>query len=128
KLVTVMSLKKKDDFLIHRVVLHFRMFPVFRSTLSPMFHVKHFCVKGLPSQAPAGDVSRETSLRKSAQRFRAASQLAKLDPLFARGRSRGAGSLPRRAARCIASTSASTAARPRASAANSGPPRTDGNP
>jgi hypothetical protein len=46
KLVMVNSLKSKADFLIHRVVLQFSFFLVFR----PMFHVKHFCVRGLLSQ------------------------------------------------------------------------------
>jgi len=61
-------LKSKADFLIHRVVLQFLLFPVFRA----MFHVKHFCVRGLSSQPGRStrprDVSRETFLRKSAAR------------------------------------------------------------
>jgi hypothetical protein len=66
---------------MHGVVLQIRVF----WTADPMFHVKHSCVRGLPSQAggamfhvkpfspaplmqpSARDVSRETFLRKAPQ-------------------------------------------------------------
>jgi hypothetical protein len=35
---------------------------VFSGPARPMFHVKHSCVKGLPSQPARRDVSRETIL------------------------------------------------------------------
>jgi len=46
-LAQVMSLKNKADLLMHGVVLQIRVF----RPRAPMFHVKHLCVKGLPSQA-----------------------------------------------------------------------------
>src|SRR5215813_7872271 len=71
KLVMVMSLKQKADFLLRGVVLQNRIVPVSR----PMFHVKHFCVKAALAAAPSPrsrrasprDVSRETFLRKAAR-------------------------------------------------------------
>jgi hypothetical protein len=61
----VMSLKNKDDFLMHGVVLQNRVFRVaaravpretvamfhvkpFSPVRAAMFHVKHFCVKARP--------------------------------------------------------------------------------
>jgi hypothetical protein len=66
-----MSLKNKDDFLMHGVVLQNRMF----RPRPAMFHVKHFCVNrqfsacgiGSESLTAHPDVSRETVNRKDAK-------------------------------------------------------------
>jgi hypothetical protein len=63
---SVMSLKYKGNFLMHGVVLQNRVFRAPARETAPMFHVKHSCVKkDCRPRRTAGDVSRETFLRKS---------------------------------------------------------------
>jgi hypothetical protein len=66
---SVMSLKYKGNFLMHGVVLQNRVFRAPARETAPMFHVKHSCVKkDCRPRRTAGDVSRETFLRKNGLR------------------------------------------------------------